>query len=190
MIKISIAALAFLASATAFPKDSEGNIAIKGVGTLPCSSFIESAAKDSPELQQYAGYLAGYVSAYNELNAGTFDLLPWQRLDTLMLLVLQRCQQVPQSKVAGVVSQMAQYFAKDKLNEIQEKVEIKGPLQSIFLYPSVKQQVINSLKEKGYQTTNLWKAMQQYKQDNKMDGDHPFEQLILLKLLYGNDRQN
>ena len=179
-------ALALTASASVFAKDSNGSFAIKGIGTFPCTSFIQAASKDAPELQQYAGYLAGYVSAYNEIHSDTFDLLPWQQLDTVMLLVLQRCQQTPDASVAGVVSQIAQYFAKDSLNQAQQKVEIKGPNGSVQLFPSVVSQITDALKAQGYDTSDLWKAMRKYQEDKLLVGEHPFEQLILLKLLYGN----
>ena len=187
MFKIGMLALTLTVSANLFAKDSNGSFAIKGIGTFPCTAFIGAAAKDTPELQQYAGYLAGYVSAFNEIQGDTFDLLPWQQLDTVMLLVLQRCQQTPEASVAGVVSQVAQYFAKDRLKTAQQKVEVKGPDTSISLFPSVVEQITVALQKQGYDTSDLWSAMRQYQEDKLLVGEHPFEQLILLKLLYGGE---
>ena len=187
MLKTGIFALAIIASASLCAKDSNGSFAVKGVGALNCNDFIGAAAKDTPELQQYAGYLAGYVSAYNELNPETFDLLPWQQLDTVMLLILQRCKQSPGSSVAGVVSQIARYFAENKVNLATDKIEVKGPELSVYLYPSVITQIKQALAKRGYETEDLWAAMAKYKQDKLLVGTHPFEQLILMKLLYGSD---
>ncbi len=169
-------------------KDVDGSFAIKGVGALSCNDFIKAASEDAPILQQYAGYLSGYMSAYNELEKNTFDLLPWQQLDTVMLLMLQGCRQTPDSTVAGAVSRIAQYFSANAVSKNTKKVEIKGKGPSVYFYPAVIEQIKNALIEQGYDTKNLWDAMYQFQQDRKLTGRHPFEQIILMKLLYGKSK--
>lgn len=166
-------------------KDSEGAFAIKGTGALSCSDFIKAASEDAPILQQYAGYVSGYISAYNELTDNTFDILPWQQLDTVMLLMLQGCRQTPKSTVAGAVSRIAQYFSANAVPKNTEKVEIKGDGQPVYLYPIVIKQIQTALVEQGYEGKDLWRSMSQFQQDRRLKGRHPFEQMILMKLLYG-----
>jgi len=166
-------------------KDINGSFAVKGVGALSCNDFIQAASADAPILQQYAGYVSGYVSAYNELENNTFDVLPWQQLDSFMLLLLQGCKQTPDSTVGGAVSRITRYFSPNSLHKNAEKVEIKGQEQAVYFYPIVVEQIKEALLEQGYDGDDLWSAMYQFQQDKKLLGKHPFEQLILMKLLYG-----
>jgi hypothetical protein len=172
-----------------FAKDVDGAFSIKGVGALSCDDFIKAAKGDAPILQQYAGYVSGYISAYNELETNTFDLLPWQQLDTVMLLLLQGCKQTPNSTVGGAVSRIKQYFSENSVQKNVKKIEIKGQDQSMFFYPIVVKQIKNALIEQGYNTNDLWYAMLQFQQDRKLIGKHPFEQMILMTLLYGKKSQ-
>ena len=57
-------------------KDRDGNFAVKGVGVLDCQAFIDAAAQVDRELAQYAGYITGYISAVNEVQADTEARLP------------------------------------------------------------------------------------------------------------------
>jgi len=166
-------------------KDIDGAFAIKGVGALSCNDFIEAASADAPILQQYAGYVSGYISAYNELEKNTFDVLPWQQLDTVMLLLLRGCTQTPNSTVGGAVSRITQYFSPNSVHKNIEKVEIKGQEHSVYFYPIVVEHIKNALIEQGYDSHDVWSAMYQFQQDKKLIGKHPFEQMILMKLLYG-----
>lgn len=170
---------------SAVAKDVNGAFAIKGVGALSCNDFIEAASADEPILQQYAGYVSGYISAYNELENNVFDVLPWQQLDTVMLLLLQGCKQTPSSTVGGAVSRITQYFSPNLVHKNAEKIEIKGQEHSVYFYPIVVEKMKDALIEQGYKSDDLWSAMYQFQQDKKLHGKHPFEQLILMKLLYG-----
>ncbi|WP_286265897.1 hypothetical protein [Thalassotalea atypica] len=172
-------------SLSSLAKDTDGVFAIKGVGVQQCKSFIVAASKDEPVLQQYAGYVSGYISAYNELESETFDLLAWQRLDTVMLLLLQGCKQTPESTVGGVISRVVKYFSSNAIKKNTEKVEVKGPSSSLYFYPEVISQIQEALKQQGYNIDDLWQAMEKYQQDKKLIGKSPFDQLILMKLLYG-----
>jgi len=175
----------FFVSCDASAKDLKGSFAVKGVGTLTCNQFLDAAANDAPVLQQYAGYVTGYVSAFNELSNETFDLLPWQQLDTYMLLLLQQCKKKPQATVGSAVSQIARYFKVNKIKMAAQTIEIKGEGINLRFYPEVVRQIKTELEKKGYDTADIWQAMRQFKQDNSLKGKHPFEQLILMKLLYG-----
>jgi hypothetical protein len=166
-------------------KDKDGNFAIKGVGSLTCKQFIVDASQDAPVLQQYAGYVSGYISAYNELEFETFDLLAWQRLDTVMLLLLQGCKQTPDSSVGGAVSRVIKYFSSNAIKKNAKKIAVKGPTQSLYFYPVVIEKIETALKQRGYNIANLWQAMQKYQQNNNLTGKNPFDQLILMKLIYG-----
>lgn len=166
-------------------KDPQGSFAVKGVGTFSCEQFITDTGSDQAKLTLYAGYLTGYISAYNELKSQTFDVLPWQQIDTVMLLLFQQCKQNPHLNVAGAISQITQFFDENKLTQAQQPVEIKRGDISLLFYPQVLEQIKTALREKGYESIDIWQAMNQFKQDNLLQGKHPFEQLVLMKLLYG-----
>ena len=62
--------------------DAGGMFAVKGVGALSCGAYLAAADAGDRELAQYSGYIAGYLSAYNEHREATFDLVPWQSMET------------------------------------------------------------------------------------------------------------
>ncbi|MDF2178071.1 hypothetical protein P2G88_07375 [Aliiglaciecola sp. CAU 1673] len=168
-------------------KDDDGAFALKGIGTATCNRYIDAAANEKPELLQIAGYVTGYISAYNELSEDTFDLLPWQQMDTLMLLMLQQCRQNPQLTIGMAVSQLARYFSATKLAQQSAMQEITSGGSTFYLYPQVLEQLTKALRERGYASGDLVADLNRFKQENQIKGEHPFAQLVILKLLYSKD---
>ena len=179
---VVVTALATSAPATA--GDANGNFAVKGVGALDCAAYIRAAEAGDRELAQYSGYLAGYVSAYNEHRSDTFDLLPWQSMETLMLIMLRRCRQVPETSFAVAVSDMARYFDTGRVEELGDRIRYGDGDSAIELYEPVAAAVLAALEERDYPTDDLYRSLQQYREDQDFPPATDNLQTAILTLLY------
>jgi hypothetical protein len=183
-VRTFIAILAAFAASEVCAKDQNGMFAVKGVGVLDCQAYIDAAAEVDRELAQYAGYITGYVSAVNEVQADTFDLLPWQHVDTVMLLMLQRCRQAPQMNFGAAVSQLVKNFDEYKMTRLAGRVRVGTGDDDTELYQPVVAEVRAALLRWGYPTQDLSASLKQFQLDQKLTGEGPFGQRTLLKLLY------
>ena len=179
-----LAVLAAAATVSASARDSDGLFAVKGVGALNCAAYTRAAEAGNQELAQYSGYLAGYVSAYNEHQPETFDLLPWQSMETLMLIMLRRCRQVPDASFGVAVTEMARYFDGHKLEKLAERIRLSGAEGSIELFEPVVADVRAALEQRGYATDDLYTSLQQFRRDQHLPPATDNMQTALLSLLY------
>ena len=168
-------------------KDQNGNFAVKGVGVLNCKAYIDAAEAGERELAQYAGYLTGYVSAFNEVHPDTFDLLPWQHVDTVMLLMLQRCRRAPQKNFGAAVAEMVRYFDLHKMTSLADRIRVGQGDNGTELYEPVVADIRAALARWGYSNEDLNASLKQFQRDQKLTREGPFGQRTLLKLLYGRE---
>jgi len=182
-----LAILAGCATSTVCAKDQNGMFAVKGVGVLNCEAYIEAAEAVDRELAQYAGYLTGYMSAFNEVQPNTFDLLPWQHVDTVMLLMLQRCRRAPQMNFGSAVSEMARYFEQHKLTSLAARIRVGSGDNGTELYEPVVAEIKAALLRWGYPTLDLNASLEQFQRDQDLTGEDAFGQRTLLRLLYGQE---
>lgn len=88
---------ALLASATgAQGADADGHFAIKDAGAQTCGKFLTAWTEGTKDVGQYAGWIAGYVTAINQQQDGLYDLTPWQTTETLLGMTRSVCGQVPE----------------------------------------------------------------------------------------------
>lgn len=179
-----IATLTATMASPATAADTEGLFAVKGVGALNCAAYVRAAESGSNELAQYSGYLAGYVSAYNEHLADTFDLLPWQSMETLMLVMLRRCRDVPATSFGTAVTGMARFFDDHKLERLERRVRIGAGENAFEVHESVAADLRAALERHGYPVDDLYASLQQYRRDRKLPPSADDIQTALLSVLY------
>ena len=168
--------------------DKAGGFVVKGVGAKPCSDFVEVAAQGSRELSQYLGFVNGYTSAYNEIREDTFDVWRWQTTDTVLLLLLQHCQREPGNSFGAALATLTRYLADSRVNASARLVRMGTAKQGFYVYEPVYADILASLKAEGYQTTDPYAALMQYKKDQKLANTKNIHQMLLLRLLINRDR--
>ena len=178
-----LAAVAVIVAPAAAARDDNGLFTVKGVGALDCAAYVRTAKAGGQGLAQYSGYLAGYVSAYNEHQPDTFDLLPWQSMETLMLLMLRRCQQTPDLSFGVAVTQMARYFEASKLARQSERLRLGDDKGAIELYAPVVADVRDALARRGYPIADLYASLEQFRIDQQLPAAIDNLQTALLRLL-------
>ncbi|ARE84376.1 putative peptidoglycan binding domain protein [Roseovarius mucosus] len=77
--KVTCAAVAFaalLSPNTGQTADANGNYALRGAGSIPCSDYVTAIANDPAQAQVFVAWMAGYITARSRTAEDTFDVLP------------------------------------------------------------------------------------------------------------------
>lgn len=167
--------------------DKAGGFVVKGTGAKTCSDFVEVAAQGGRELSQYLGYVNGYTSAYNEIREDTFDVWRWQTTDTILLLLLQHCQRDSDKNFGAALATLTRYLDDSRINANVSVVRIGTAEAGFYVYEPVYADILASLKAGGYQTTDPYAALMQYKEDQKVADTKNLHQMLLLRLLSKRD---
>jgi hypothetical protein len=112
----SLLALAFGALICASPAgladffDAPGQFAILGVGSAPCTSVIravgQSAQLKETDRQAMLAWAQGYLSFYNSVSEGTYDVTGGVGTAALQERLFEFCRQNPQASLANAVDEL------------------------------------------------------------------------------------
>ncbi len=173
-------------------RDVRGLFTVKGVGVLDCAAYIEAAEAGDEQLAHFAGYVTGYVSAYNEHVAETYDLLPWQHMDTVMIVILQRCRKDPTRNFGLAVSEVATFFSDGRLEGIAGRETVGEGDAAVEMYGPVLRSLRKALLDRGYLATpdgDFTAAVKAAQRDFSQDPTGVPDQVTMLRLLHGNSER-
>jgi hypothetical protein len=114
--------------------DPAKQFSIKSVGTSDCHKFLEAGERNDENLLLFAGYLGGYLTAWNQLTPDTFDILPWQNTETLLRLLDHYCRKHPDTNFAVATTRLLRLLEPDKLTAGSRLVEIPADQGEIRIY--------------------------------------------------------
>ena len=173
-------------------KDAQGLFTVKGVGAVGCTAYLEAVLAGGESLTPYAGYISGYISAYNEQANGTYEILPWQTMDTVMIVVAQRCQQESALGFGVAMTQIAGLFREQRLRKLPDRVRFGTGTTAVEMYAPVAQQLKVILQERGYlkhANGNTSAAVRAAQKDFGLEATGVPDQAILLRLFYGSEQK-
>lgn len=128
-------ALAILTSVAAEAADSQNRFQPYGLGRAPCKRFTEICEAKQEDCKQTGPWIDGYVTAYNSLDKGTFDMFAWQTPELFAQMVFNVCKQHPEAAVVQVVNELMRVaIAPDKVSTAGERVKIGDGTDAVFLY--------------------------------------------------------
>jgi hypothetical protein len=81
-----IAAVAGLGGKAVLAADANERFSVRGLGTTTCSKYLEQRNLNVEESDQYAHWFTGFLTAYNWLQADTYDIAPSDRYNQRGLL--------------------------------------------------------------------------------------------------------
>lgn len=188
-----IAALTLLVVANADSADSNGMFATKSVGTLDCQRYLDVSDYGERDFILFAGYLGGYITAYNQLTPETFDILPWQSIETLLVLLKNYCRQNSDHSIYLATAQMIQLLKPDKIEELSPLVEVRVDDQTLTIYQDTLRRVQDKLIELGYYDgasdgafgPDTQGALEKYQADRELPPTGLPDQVTLFSLLSG-----
>ncbi len=149
-LALSLALLPTLLPGAASAGDAEGRFAAKGAGQTTCQQFLTSMEAQGDDLRLYAGWVDGYVTAFNMLREETFDLAPWQSVELLVLKLQAFCRANPESPFMDGMNQLALALYPDRLTEPSEIVSVQVGTQRGVLYKAVLDRIEAKLRELGH----------------------------------------
>lgn len=138
-----------LTSVGAHAVDKDGRFAIKGVGVAKCSQFLNHL-QTSKNIGEFGGWITGYLSAMNRMQAKTYDLAPWQDTQILTLGIASYCQKKPETQVHLAVAQLAKSLEPSRIKGYEKLIIVRQGEKLSLIYPSVLKSVQAKLKAKKY----------------------------------------
>jgi len=132
--------------------DEEGRYAVKGIGLMPCKTFVEAAQQGKPEASGVVAWLDGYTSGINMLLDNTYDLVTWQD-GVLPNMLAATCAQMPDQPVAVASGQIIQVLGAQRLQQAETPATITVGEQKRLLYPTVVRAMQQRLKNRGINVT-------------------------------------
>ena len=139
-----------LLPAAALGADAQALFSVKSVGTATCQRFVEARGKADKEYALFAGYVGGYLSAYNQFTPGVFDVMPWQTMETLAAMLDNYCRRHGQSNFAVAVTQLIKLLEADQLSRASGWVEAGDKKTKVKIYQETLRRVQVKLAELGH----------------------------------------
>jgi peptidoglycan hydrolase-like protein with peptidoglycan-binding domain len=126
--------------------DSDGSFAIKGAGLQSCKAYLEAANKAPTDLHLYAGWIDGYVTALNQFQPDTFDILPWQNTQSALGLMQSVCAQLPEdTRFMDAFHQLNLRLKDQRLTKLSDATAFRTERGMAVIYKSVYQMMLDKL---------------------------------------------
>ena len=185
MVGVALAALATHAA------DPANQFSVKGVGTLDCRKFLEAGEQQGENFLLFAGYLGGYLTAWNQLSTDTFDIQPWQTTETLLGMLDNYCRKHPDTNFAVATTRLVQVLEPDKLTLGSKLVEIPGDQGKLSIYAETLRRIQHKLQAldlhkgaiNGRFDAPTREALKKFQQANELPASGLPDQRTLYRLL-------
>ena len=138
------------AASPAFAADSTSRFALRGAGLANCEQFLKAMQERQENVLVVGGWMEGYITAYNQLTADTFDIAPWQSTQALLGLVSRNCERNPQAGVFQIVDSMMKFLQPKRLRAQSERVLAEAGDSKIYLYRETMRDVQQNLINQGF----------------------------------------
>lgn len=186
-----VSIVSVLSAASALAEDSSGKFAIKGAGVLPCQVFVAERAKRSDVYRLAAGWVEGYVSAYNRFTADTFDIASFESSELLLSVMHKHCEGHPQDRLHAVLHSMLTALHPDRLSVESERMHIKDGERTTMLYRETIRRMQAELSRRGLYagvadgrfTDETRSALAAFQTELKLEATGFPDQLTLWRLL-------
>jgi len=90
--------------------DEPAQFAALGVGSEPCTSFVKAVGKKAPftevDRQAMLSWAQGYLSFYNSVTEGTYDVTRGTGANALENLLLEFCRKNPRASLMNAVDEL------------------------------------------------------------------------------------
>jgi hypothetical protein len=95
MKRFALAMLFLVAPGICFASDSKGNFMVKGAGIQSCGRYVAEMKARSPTFFLFRSWLNGYLTAYDQFTADTYDIVPGASIDALSAELDAYCKRMP-----------------------------------------------------------------------------------------------
>ena len=89
-------------------RDYQGHFATYGAGDYRCAVFTKARAEGDEKENQIRQWLAGYVSAFNLIMGGTYDIFGSTDFEGMVKWLDQRCKKFPNANLTNTVARFTE----------------------------------------------------------------------------------
>lgn len=104
IVATAAAALLVVGAPPTMAADAQSTYKLRGLGALSCARYLEDRRGDPKGSEAYAHWFTGYLTAYNYLQAQTFDIAPSHDAQALLTYLDLYCAENP-NVLIGVAAQ-------------------------------------------------------------------------------------
>ena len=130
-------------------KAAEAQYAVKGAGLASCEKFSAAHKQRSSDYFLYAGWLEGYLSGFNQNQAATYDIAPWQTLELMLGMLNAHCLKKPDDPYFTAVNRLLSVMFPHRLESNDKLLKIKQGTKGQIIYQQTLVKVQAKLKEAG-----------------------------------------
>jgi Putative peptidoglycan binding domain len=125
--------------------DANSRFQAYGIGRIACKRFVEICEGKQEQCRLTGTWLEGYLSAFNALNANTFDLLPWQQPELVAQLAFDSCKNNPDVAVLEMINGViGKLLVPERVKTAAERVKIGDGDGAVLLY----RETVRSMQER------------------------------------------
>lgn len=142
--------LALALPAVAHAADDDGNYALRGVGSAPCTDYTAALnGEGAAQAGVYVAWLAGYITARSRLAADTFDVLPLVSGADVAGLMNVICTQNPDATFESAADAAIRLFAPARVQRDSPLLELSYEGRTVLIRRSTFEQVQEALAAAG-----------------------------------------
>jgi len=135
--------------------DTNGNYALRGVGSASCNTYTEALENDTTRAQAYIAWMAGYITARNRTGAETFDVLPLISGADVAGLMRVVCLQNSDTSFEGAVDAALNLFYPARVKEDSPLLQLEHDGRQISIRVATLAQVQAALSKKGLYSSSI-----------------------------------
>ena len=129
--------------------DGNGKFAMKGAGFLPCKVLSTEREKRSDVYFLIAGWVEGFVTAYNRSAADTFDITSFESTELLLSVMHNHCKDHPADPLYPVLNSMLAQLHPGRLVKESERIEVSAGERRTLLYLETIRRMQAELQRRG-----------------------------------------
>ena len=126
--------------------DGQGNFAVKGSGSATCQSYFTARESRDPAYLAFRSWINGYLTAYNQLVQGTYDIADGTDLEQMAAQLDQFCRQNPTQNFVTAVTAMTTVYRE---HQAQPRTGA-APAAPAQIDRATRRRVQQALKDGGY----------------------------------------
>ena len=130
--------------------DASGQFAVRGAGFATCQHYLRAHELKANEWYLFFGWLDGYLSAFNEKSAETFDVVPWQSTELIAEIIRNVCARDATQYFFPVVRTVVGGFDQQKLATAEAKKSVEVGENTALVYPATLRSAQLALAERGH----------------------------------------
>ncbi len=178
--------------AAAQAADAQHDFAVRGIGALQCSAFLEPAGQAAAfERLSIENWILGYLTAENRLTPDTYDIMALQAPQVLPNLVAALCRTNPNAPVETVVAGLVQHLEPIKIDRNSPLVVTKSGQTEVAIRQATLVMVEKALVSrryyhghaKGEYGPDLQKALVKFQKDQSLPQTGVPDSATILRLL-------